>query len=574
MSDFFTGSERLPEGIQGSEQWFDPENGSVILNETEVSTSDVMSALSGHSPEMAAIARWAGESTRPKTASSLFERDRYVTPHNIFDQFRTAYDAVQHDDIVAGIGELTENLALGWLGFDADEGDESDIFAQVAEDIDLDARIREMWRDRYAISQGYVAVFWGQKKYKARGSTPEGNKRRKEYNIVCPIGMTVLDPLKIVPVGNFMWGQERLAYYANRGEAEMIDNVLAAENSTDLTVTSLIEKPYEPDTSERTFMSDNKIDSTRLFLLKPESVFRHYDTKPAYERFAYVRMKSVFELLDLKHQLRAADRSVLMGASNFIILVKKGDDKRPAKQGEIANLQSQVRTVARVPVIVGDHRLSIEIITPKADNTVKPERYNTLDSRLTARLAGILQTGNYAAGASGDDSLKLAKMISRSLEANRASLIRTIRQNILLPMLKRNDAFKSQDVTMHFHPKRIALDFDPSVSIMLQDLRDRGDLSRESHLDELGYDQDNEARKKTREKESGLDDVFKPSFVPFSQNQNPADTPNDGTPAPQDPKQAGRRQGGLNNGGGAGPGSGKPPVGKPRDGRSDRKGRT
>ena len=112
---------------------------------------------------------------------------------------------------------------------------------------------------------------------------------------------------------------------------------------------------------------------------------------------------------------------------------------------------------------------------------------------------------------------------------------------------------------------------------MLQDLRDRGDLSRESHLDELGYDQDAEARRKKREKDSGFDEIFKPNYVPFSQNPQGSDNPpNGGNPDgnPVDPKQEGRRGGGLRNGGGAGPGSGKPPVGKPRDQRSDQKGRT
>lgn len=562
-------------GIEGSTHWFDPQTGGVILNDSEVSTPEVMATLESQAPEVAAIARWANSSVRGNARNSLFERDRYVTPDAIYDQFKTAYDAVQTDDIVAGVAEITENIALGWLNFDADAEDESDVFLQVAEDIDLDARVREMWRDRFTISQGYVSVMWGKKRYKARGLTKGGNRRRKEYNIICPTGMSVLDPLKVVPVGNFMFGQERLAYIANRGEAEQIDEVLAGQNTTDLMVRNLIERRYEPNMSEMQFLSDNKIDPSRLFLFKPEAVFRHYDTKPAYERFAYVRMKSVFEILDLKHQLRSADRSVLLGASNFIVLIKKGSDQRPAKSEEIHGLQSQVRTIARVPVIVGDHRLSIEIITPKTDSTVKPERYNTLDARLTARLAGILQTGNYAAGASGDDSLKLAKMMSRSLESTRASIIRTIRANILLPMLRRNvGVLESQDVTLHFNPKRISLDFDPSIAIMLQDLRDRGDLSRESHLDELGYDQDAEARRKMREAESGLDEVFKPSFVPFSQNPQGTDnTPSDSTP-PEDPKQAGRRKGGTRNGGGAGPGSGKPPVGRPRDLRSDQKGRT
>lgn len=177
-----------PLGIEGSTHWFDPTSGGIILNDSEVATPAVMASLESQAPEVAAIARWANTSVRGNgSRNSLFERDRYVTPDSIYDQFRTAYDAMQSDDVVAGVGEITENLALGWIGFDADEEDEADVFLQMAEDIDLDGRIREMWRDRFAISQGYVSVIWGQKTYKARGVTASGNKKRKEYKVICPV---------------------------------------------------------------------------------------------------------------------------------------------------------------------------------------------------------------------------------------------------------------------------------------------------------------------------------------------------------------------------------------------------
>jgi len=563
--------------LPGSDHWYDPQSGGYILNDSGITDTAVMAALEQQQPEVAALTRWVG-STKPAANSSIFERDRYIIPDNIYDVFKTAYRAAQEDDVVAGVVELTEALALGWLDFDAEIEDEEDVFNQMADEICLDDRIHEMWRDVAIISQCYVAVLWGDRTFKVRGRSENGNRKRKEYKVNCPIGVSLLDPLKIMPAGNFMFGQERLVYMAAKDEAVDINRVLAEENTSDLTVQQFIVAPYEPDQVEASRMASQGVDPTNLFLLS-DQVFRYTETRPAYERFAYPRLKSVFELLDLKHQLRSADRAHLIGGTNFIILVRKGTDKHPAQPAELRGLQSSVRTVARVPVIVGDHRLSVEIVTPKLDNTLKAERYNALDARLTARLMGLLETGNYSAGASGDDSIKLAKMASRVLEARRDRLIKTIHRKIVKPMLENNEAFESEFCRVRYSPRRIALDLDAQLFAMLQDLRDRGDLSRESILEEVGYEQEDEYRRRKIEEER-YDDTFGPTNVPFSPAQPGApgaEEPESNGGAPvADPKAAGRRQGGNRNGGGSTPKAGRgktrttpklttPPTGKEKD---------
>jgi hypothetical protein len=207
-------------------------------------------------------------------------------------------------------------------------------------------------------------------------------------------------------------------------------------------------------------------------------------------------------------------------------------------------------------VIVGDHRIDIEIITPNVDMTLKPERYNTLDARITARLYQMFMTGNYAAGASGDDSLKLARVVARGMESRRYMIYKTLEKNIFKPMFEKNEQF-TDIPTFNFHPKRIALDFDNNVAVFMQDLRDRGDISRDTLLSEVDVDQEEEARKRKREKEE-YDSIFSPTTVPFSGNT----TGQPATDQPQDPKAAGRRGGGNNNGGGANRQSGVSQPGK------------
>jgi hypothetical protein len=55
---------------------------------------------------------------------------------------------------------------------------------------------------------------------------------------------------------------------------------------------------------------------------------------------------------------------------------------------------------------------------------------------------------------------------------------------------------------------------DDQIATIMQELRDRGDISRESLLNELGYDQELEARRREREKER-FDKIFTPTNVPF-----------------------------------------------------------
>jgi len=302
----------------------------------------------------------------------------------------------------------------------------------------------------------------------------------------------------------------------------------------------------------------------RLYRLNPANVFRHTLTRPQYQRFAAVRMRSVFEILDLKAQLRQMDRSHLVGGANFIVLVKKGSDQYPAKPAEITNLQAQVRTVAQVPVIVGDHRLSVEIVTPKMDKTLEPERYNGLNAALTARLYGMFNTGNFAAGAKNDDSIKLAMVVARGMEGRRRQLKRVIEAKVIQETWKRNDAL-TRDTKLRFHPSRIELTFDPSTVQFLIDMRDRGDISRESYVGELDVDQADEAVLREREKDR-YDDIFTPTIVPFSA---PASTSPGADGKPKlDPRTAGRNQGGNKNGGGAAPGTGQgkaPRRGVPKD---------
>lgn len=447
---------------------------------------------------------------------ALFERNEYRTPRDIFSEFRLANKLVMSDDIVSGICELTENLAIQRHKWETVDLDEEDIWRQISIDLELDQRLKEMWREAFTYSQFYVAMFWGKKTYKVQGKNPKTNvSRRKSYTLNVPISMSLLDPTRVIPVGNLMFNQERLAWIALKGEIETFNK------QTDKILNSMFEGKYTCSQEEKGRFESMGIDTEMLMLLKKDAVWRFTLPRPAYKRWADVRLKSIFPLADLKSNLRMMDRAHLVGGTNFILVVKKGSDKIPARQQELDNLQRNVRTLARVPVLVGDHRLSVEIVTPQQDNTLLDKKWDTLDSRIGSRLLMSLAIG----GDQGrrDDSLTIGRAVARGIEGRRHLLSRALEKNIVDPVMAKNPELKERPQHV-FTPKHVALDWDANFVNLLIQLRDRGDLSRETVLEEADFNQDVEFRNREYEDEV-YDKIFlKPTLVPFTGQGNGSNT--------------------------------------------------
>ena len=540
-------------------------DGAPIVNMTGIDSSEIESAIPNQ--EMTklrkALQSWSENvyaGTNNRGTSSLWQRDRYVTPGNVFEQMELAYTASEMDDVVGGVIDTTESLAFSKVSFYADDPDEEDIYNQVAANMNLDARLREMWRELFIVSQFYCAIWWKTEEFTVRGRSLLGTKRKKKVKLRVPDEITLLDPLKVVPVGNFMFGQEQLVYIADGAEAEAIRDHLNGK-APDSILERIITEEYEPSPADQAMIKDLGVKvglRSSMFKLNPKNVFRHTATRPGFKPFSPVRMKSVFPLLDMKEQLRQMDRAHLIGGTNFIVLITIGTDDHRAKQSEVDNLKSQVQLVARTPVLVGDHRLNVEIVTPKTDNTLKPERYNGIDARITGRLYNMFVLGNYSAGASGDDSVKLMKVIARGMESRRHMLARSLNEHIFGPMFEGSDL--KTPPKLKYMPKNIALDFDDGYAAMLFDMRQNRMISRETMLSQMDFDQDDEARMIQRESKL-FDEIFQEQ-VPYSKDPNSAPSDSDGDQADEeftetDKRSAGRRKGGNRKGGGSAPGTGQ-----------------
>lgn len=467
------------------------------------------------------LERWVGNARAVTNRSSMFDRGAYTPSENHYDHMRMARKAVQNDDIVGGLAEVTEGLAFDGVKWEAPVADEADVFNQMAAEQDLDSVVRRMHRELYTYSTVTVGFWWNQGNFKVRGKTAQkGNRRKKEYDVWYPQAITTLDSCNVVPVGMMQFGQERLAWQGSSLEIAQYINVLNG-NLQDELMTRFYAGQYLPsDIDEINELTSLGVDINRLILLNDAIVKRHCLTKADHMRFPDVRLKRVFRLLDMKQQLMEQDRVTLVGAANYILLVKKGDDKDPAYPEEVANLKENFNYLAKLPVIISDHRLNIEIIAPKTDFSLNPDKYDVIDNRIAATLLGLFGSLGSQSGNRGDTSLQEARLVARNLENQRHMIRRFLEREIAKAVFehpKNAGVFEStsEPPNLSFVPHEIQLDNDSGLAQSIIALRTMNELSRESTLEFFGFDQTIEAMRRELESSQGLDDTFK-STVPFS----------------------------------------------------------
>ena len=475
-------------------------------------------------PVKRALASWAEDTKRGgRRDRSIFARDKFVTPGKVFEQMAMAEDAMD-DDVVGGVYDTSEAMAFKKMSMQCEDPDQRDVWNQVAKDINLDAFLRMAWRELFKASNYYGAIWWGRKNYRVRGKGEE-RKRRKAFDIVAPVALGVLDPTRIVPVGATLFGERQLAWIADQGEQDLFKQVKQDRVLDDQLVSQIILGPYTPDKAEAEKLQKEGIPVDRLWLLNPVNTWAGSLTKATYERWARIRMKAVFPLLDMKHQLREMDRAFLLGGINFIVLVKKGTDEHPVtKASEITLVAEQMRAQSKSSVIVSDHRLEIEIITPDLENILNPEKWSVLDDRIRLRLWGSIappsDTGNR------ENQVTLAKVVSLGIENRRHMLKRDLEGSVIEMTRNRNEGVFDEPASLEYAPRRVDLLFDAQVATVFQEIRDRGDLSRETILEEFGFDLALERQRRIAEKDDDFDEnasddeIFEQVNVPFNSPDN------------------------------------------------------
>lgn len=506
------------------------------VNSTGIKADIVSEAVE---PVARELANWVS-SVQGRSRSTLFDRQAYVQPDNPYKMMKVASQAVTNDDVVGGVCDVTEGLMLQGIKWESEDPDDADVFNQIARDLNLDDFARQWHREEFKFSQVIVGIWWGKKSYTVRGRTQvedkdapkvvdptdptgmtskpkmkQGPKRRRKYEIACPVALTFLDQSKVVPLAPGPFGQDRLAWHATESELAAYSASMDGQYMDPLMAEFFAGKVTGLSKDEEEVLAKWSIDPKRLIFLNPRNVFRYCRTKMTYERFPENRLRSVFPLLDLKQQLMEADRVNLVGAANYILLVKKGTKDDPAEQAEIDNLKENFKVVAKLPVIVGDHRLEIEIITPEQEFVLDANKYDTLDRRILSRTLGALTISSD--GQRNESTLTVARGVARLLETRRHMMKRALEREIARATVEHpfnKDKFESEP-NLTFTPRNVQLDADSTVVQQIMALRTQKEISRETILEYFGFDQATEAQRREYEEASGLDDIFQ-TQVPFS----------------------------------------------------------
>jgi hypothetical protein len=551
-----------------------------------INNSDIPSAVINENADMREIAntlsRWVDNARAATGRTSMFDRGAFTPPDNPYEEMRAARTAMKYDSLVSGIAEVTEAFAFQGVKWESANPDEADVFNQLSRDMNLDAVIRSMWQEEFTYSQVVVAKLWDWTEYTVRGTTKNGNQRKRKYRLWAPLQMRVLDSAKVVPVGTGPLAGEQLAWQATMGEIGAYQ-AAAWGQMVDPLMLAFFQGAYQPSYMEASQLAALGVDTTRLLAVNPEWVFRHTITKPDYQRFADVRLKSCFSLLDLKRQLMQSDRAMLIGAANYILLIRKGLKDEPAQAVELTNLKENYNFIAKMPVIISDHRLSIDIIAPKTDFTLDSAKYDVLDSRLLARLLGTLSLGGK--GQRNETQETISYAVARTMENRRHMLKRTLEIELARAVVNhpKNRSLFDTEPNLVFTPRQIALSMDPSYVSGLLALRTQREISRDTILEFFGLDEGTEAQRMEMEAEM-FDDIFR-TFQPYAgQPTPPGASPSESVPpatppvsekpetpnnTPEAPGVSGRR-GGRPVGGGQSPQSPQA-IAKPRTPRGNPK---
>lgn len=524
-----------------------------VINTTPIATGDI-----ADDPSVRRLAsemsRWM-DLSRPSRNGSMFDRNVYQLPDTPYDNIRACRRALHEDDIVGGVADGTEAIAFsGGLRWESPEPDDADVFNQMSADVNLDDLIRVMWRESFAIDQFVCAKLWGWSDYTVRGQTKKGNQRKRRYRVWCPQRLVILNSEHIVPIGVGPLREDRLAWNASPTDLSNYD-MADRGDVIDPLMLQFFTGVYTPGDVEQAQLSQWRVLSSQLLAINPAWVFRHCHTRPDYNKFPDFRLRSTFALLDMKRQLIASDRAALIGAANYILLIRKGNDNAPATQDEVNHLKSQYNFLAKLPVIISDHRLEIDIIAPKMDFVLKSDAYDNLDHSILIRsLAAFLPPKIRTLDAPTWHSL-----VAGNIQSRRHMIKRTLEAEIARAVVNhpKNAGVFTSRPSLVFTPRNVSIGVDANELAALLALRTQREISRDTILEYLGLDEATEAQRVEYEDEF-YDDIFQ-TVVPFAapaaggapKGSEPEGDTSSGTPngTPEAPAVSGRR-GGRPKGGG------------------------
>lgn len=455
---------------------------------------------------------------------SMLARRKYQTPANVIDEIKLARSLAERDDDVAAvIGEMV-SIAFG-DGCEQQGEDEATvaIFEQMARKkyMGLDDAFMEMYRELLISSQVNTALLFTREQI---DYTLQGTSRRLKKSVASPL-IGVLHAENIRVIGNDTFRTGRLAYVPdNEALRTWLRTFYSPQTSPaakakmgreDRVSANLFTGPVPESAlkSEPTF--EVRFGGADMYYLNERMV--HRSTFPKGEwKYPRPLLTRDFSLLEAKRLLNIMDYALLQGGSNFIVVAKKGTDERPASKEEVENLQQVVRVASKTGVIVGDHRLSFEVITPAMDALLNPDKRRLVGRKIVQGMLRIPEAAQEERVASSGTNPELESK-ARVITTDRSIIKRHVEDFVYPEIVGRNSIF---NVAPHIAFPKIVLQGTQFFTDYMLKLRDRGDIPRKWAVEFAGFDFNAAIEQRKREVEGGVDDILVPAEVPFSSNES------------------------------------------------------
>lgn len=463
---------------------------------------------------------------------SLMNRAEFRQPSGVHEEIRLArWLAERDDDVGAVIGEM---IATAFAeGLESQHPDErtQELFCSINESADIQRILADMYREWLIAGQCTTATLFTREtlEYDLGEDT-----RPKSASIAVPqVGILSSENIRVL--GNDTFGTGTLCYVP---ENERLRRWLGEYFSPATTPARKHQMGLEDRVSANLFVRPITVDpftleepslyatGGTLYVLNPKAVKRVTMPKGQW-RDPRPMLTRNFPLLEAKRLLNILDFALLQGGSNFIVVAKKGSDQRPAKGQEIANLREVVRRASKVGLIVGDHRLSFEIITPKLDELLNASKRRLIGRKMVMAMMRVAEHSTENSTAEGMQAEM--EIFSRVMSWDRSTLARHVERNIYKETVARNSKYLKGPASLWF-PK-ILLQGVQYWSETVLKLRDRGDISRKSAVQAAGFDYDAELAQRGRELANGDDETLIPGSVPHNSPDLPGQQQPGATPA-------------------------------------------
>lgn len=498
------------------------DNGVLIDNRTDLPDQVVEQAVLDHFVESSSLSGIAHASTFQSYAAegSMLARSKFKTPGSVYDEIILARDLAERDDDVRATIGMMISVAFA-DGMENHHPDEATVrlFNGLARHMNLDGVLKRLYRE-WLIAQQVTTVSLFQR----RQQVDVGNEGDSEAMVAPVIG--ILPAEKLRTIGSNVFGTAELALIPDGKLATWLQAYFDESTSParkaelrrqDPVSAVMFTGPVSLDADDYTNVP------TRAYRLNPRMV--HRTTAPHDGEAPRPLLTANFALLEAKRLLNLMDYALLQGGMNFIVVAKKGTDERPAMPQEVDNLEQVVRRASRTGVIVGDHRLSFEIITPELTELLNADKRQLLGRKIAMTLLRIPEQVTHNPAAAGMQAE--LEFLARVIASDRQDLRRHVENHVYEECLQRNRALTSGTPRLWF-PKIVLQGTNYFTDYVLK-LRDRGDIPRKWAVEAAGFDWEAGVEQRKSELADDVDETMAPAAVPFSNPGQPQDN-NSGRP--------------------------------------------